>query len=151
MRFVKGRWDFDRETTLSSFHFACCDQQVVIRNHADEFTSGHVIRLKPQWIDHDLKHLITLPGKACLEYGIHAFEAILQVFSDFHQSPFGDFACEVYDHNRKFRKVDFIDGIVISTSWKDAFRFVHRIPDICQNLGLIPAEFKFERDACVAL
>ena len=136
---------------MRGFDLACGNQQVVVGHDANQFTCGHVIGLKAQWVDHDLKHLITLACKPGLQHRINAFDAVLKVLCHAQQRAFGHLARQVDDKDGEFGKIDFVDGILVSACRKLGLGVVHGRPDISDNLGLIPAEFKLKRHACIVL
>ena len=135
---------------MGGFNLTCCNQQVVVGDNADQLACCNVIGLKPQRVDHDLKHLIALTGQTGLKHGVKPFDAVLQIFGDAQQGPFRYLACQVDDDDGEFGKVDFVDGVLIRACGKLRLGVVHGRTDIGKDLGFVPAEFKFKRDTGIA-
>ena len=63
---IKRRWDLDGERAGCGFNFARGDQLVVVDHNADQLVGGDVVGFEAQGIDHNLEHLVAVPGQSGL-------------------------------------------------------------------------------------
>ena len=143
-RLIKGGRDFDAESALRSFDFTGCDQLVVVLHNADQFGGSDVVGFQTQWVDQNLKHLVTVARDPCFENGIERFDVVLQLLCDLRHRPFRHRASQVDDDDWKFGKVDFVDRVLVCAGREFAFGCVHSVAYVSQNFGFVPSEFEFE-------
>ena len=115
-------------------------------HHVDQLGRGDIIGLQPQRIDQDLQHFVAMPGQTRLQDCIKPFQTLLQILGHPQQRAFGQCTGQIDDDDREFGEVDLVYGILVESVWKIGFGIAHLVAYIGQDLGLVPAEFEFERD-----
>ena len=144
-RVVERRRDLDGKAALIRSHFARSNQLVIILHHIDQLARGDVIGLQPQGVDQHLEHLVTVARQPRLKHGIHAFQRILKIARDAGHGAFGHGAGQVDDDDGEFGEVDLCDRIFLVAFGKFCFCRAHRVAHVGHDLGLVPAEFEFQR------
>ncbi len=148
---IEACWDFDRKVTLCRLHFAGGHELVVVGDNGNQFLGRDIIGFEAQRVYGHFDHFIALPRELCFQDRLKPVQAVLELFGVAHERALWHGACEVYDQDRKFGKVDFIDGIAVRALRKLGLDAAHTVAHIRDHFGFVPTKLKFHGQTAVAL
>ncbi len=146
----RGR-DLDRRRAGVRGDLARRDQLVVVGHDLNQLARRHVVGFELQGVDQDLHHLVPRAGELGFEHGLDPFHRVLHFAGEADQRAFRHRAGEVDDDDGEFREVDLVDRILVGPVGELGLGGIHRVAHIGDDLGAVPSEFEFEREARVIL